>query len=105
MPSGFHRLTGSVRCRIQVPRGRGFSCRQIACDLQTAPSTVSRELHRNGGPDGYCPKAAEEQADSRRHAASSVAWKRPLELWAPIGQRRNGGARSRYRAVCLRKVS
>ena len=83
MPSGFHHLTGSVRCRIRILKDGG-PCRRTARDLKLAPSTVSRDLRRNDGPDGYCPKAAQDQADSRHHTASPVARKLTLELWAPI---------------------
>ena len=87
MPSGFHHLSGSVWCRIQVLKNRGLSYREVARGLKLGPSTVSRELRRNGGPDRYCPKAAQEQADSRRHTASSVARTLAPELWALIGHR------------------
>src|SRR5688572_32621394 len=38
--------------REEIPRGlvHGHSLRQIACGLGRAPSTVSREVARNGGP-------------------------------------------------------
>ena len=87
MPSGFHHVTGSVRCRIRIPKDRGFSCRRTARDRKHVPSMVSRELRRNGGPDGRSSKAAQEQVDSRRHAVSSVARKVTLKLWALIEYR------------------
>jgi IS30 family transposase len=41
--------------REEISRGlaAGHSCRTIAGSIGRAPSTVSREIARNGGPDGY----------------------------------------------------
>jgi len=48
---------------------RGLACRQtirsIASELNRAPSTVSREISRNGGPRAY-----------RAHKADAAAWQR-----------------------------
>jgi IS30 family transposase len=43
----------------------GLSVRAIATGLGRAPSTVSRELTRNGGRDGYRPSVADRAAWSR----------------------------------------
>lgn len=53
----------------------GFSIRAIASILGRAPSTVSREIKRNGGREGY--RAA--QAETRTHTPG--AWRVP-----PIGR-------------------
>jgi len=46
----------------------GASLRAIAAGLGRSPSTVSREVRRNGHPDGgaYRPHAAQARADARR---------------------------------------
>jgi IS30 family transposase len=53
--------------REEISRGLavGRSLRSIAVRLGRAPSTISRELSRNGGRRGY-----------RAHAADQLAWER-----------------------------
>jgi len=53
--------------REEISRGlcQGHSLRQIAQDLGRAPSSISREVARNGGCDGYRAAAAEQQAWAR----------------------------------------
>jgi len=53
--------------REEISRGlaRGDSCRQIAMSVGRCHSTVSREVQRNGGCDGY-----------RAHDADHAAWQR-----------------------------
>jgi transposase, IS30 family len=50
--------------REEISRGlvAGHSCRTIAGSLGRAPSTVSREIARNGGPDSYRACHAERAA-------------------------------------------
>jgi IS30 family transposase len=50
--------------REEISRGlaAGRSIRQIACGLGRAPSTVSREIRRNGGSQGYRANRAEQRA-------------------------------------------
>jgi IS30 family transposase len=57
----------SVAEREEISRGvaAGHSCRAIACRLGRAPSTVSRELARNGGRGGYRAQRADAAADRR----------------------------------------
>jgi DNA-binding CsgD family transcriptional regulator len=53
--------------REEISRGvaAGEPCRQIAARLGRAPSTVSRELARNGGCHGYRAQTADAAAFSR----------------------------------------
>jgi transposase, IS30 family len=53
--------------REEISRGvaAGERCRQIAARLGRAPSTVARELARNGGRDWYRAQAADDAADGR----------------------------------------
>ena len=55
------RLALSLPEREEVSRGiaAGHSLRQIASTIQRAPSTISREIARNGGRDGYRASDAE----------------------------------------------
>ena len=53
-------LTLEERERISRGLATGRSCRRIAAELARSPSTVSREVARNGGPQRY--RAAEAEA-------------------------------------------
>ncbi|WP_199101242.1 helix-turn-helix domain-containing protein, partial [Dyella sp. ASV21] len=55
-------LTLAEREEISRRVALGQSLRQIAAHLGRAPSTVSRELDRNGGRDGYRASHADQQA-------------------------------------------
>jgi DNA-binding CsgD family transcriptional regulator len=57
----------SMAEREEISRGvaAGVSCRQIAARLGRAPSTVSRELGRNGGCHRYRAQAADAAAFGR----------------------------------------
>ena len=62
----------------------GCSLRRIARMLGRSPSTVCREVKRNGGKRGYRYKQADETAKRRRREASSVPRKMTREIWAMI---------------------
>ncbi len=58
----------TIQDREAISRGlsAGWSFRAIAETLGRAPSTVSREVGRNGGRDAYRAVAAQERADDQR---------------------------------------
>ncbi len=58
------RLSLSLAEREEISRGvaAGLSLRRIAAQLGRAPSTVSREVRRNGGPRCYRAAGADERA-------------------------------------------
>lgn len=58
------RLALSLAEREEISRGlvHGRSLRQIACGLGRAPSTISREVARNGGTGPYRAAASDKQA-------------------------------------------
>jgi transposase len=59
-------LSEPERIQIADLGSAGVSVRGIASELGRAPSTISRELRRNGGPDGrYRPHHAERVARMR----------------------------------------
>lgn len=60
-------LALSLAEREDISRGlaAGRSIRAIAASLERAPSTVSREIDRNGGPKGYRASQAEQAAWDR----------------------------------------
>ena len=59
-------LTVEERIRIADLRLARWSVRAIAAEIGRAPSTVSRELRRNGYARGYWPHAAQRKAEARR---------------------------------------
>jgi IS30 family transposase len=63
------RLALSRSEREEISRGlaSNVSLRAIALQLQRAPSTISREVKRNGGLDQYRASAAEQAAWERAH--------------------------------------
>ncbi|WP_029922358.1 IS30 family transposase [Nevskia soli] len=66
MGQKFKQFNLEDRCEIARRRQAGESIRQIAAAVGCAPSSVSRELKRNGGVDEYKPVYATEQAQGRR---------------------------------------
>ena len=74
MPGG--RLTHQDRRQIADGLTQGLSPTEIAARLNRPLSTVTREVARNGGPDGY-------QADQAHQATRDRARRRP----PPQGQR------------------
>ena len=70
--STYRQLTLEERCSIAGLREAGQSIRQIAAALDREPSTVSRELKRNGAKVGYRPAYAQAQAAARRWHGSRL---------------------------------
>jgi IS30 family transposase len=66
MGQKFKQFSLEDRCEIARRRQAGESLRQIAAAVGCAPSSVSRELKRNGGVGDYKPVYAAEQAQGRR---------------------------------------
>lgn len=60
-------LTLAEREEISRAMAAGHSIRSIANVLGRAPSTVSRELHRNGGLESYRASQADQSAWDRAH--------------------------------------
>ena len=91
MPVGYHHLTYSERCQIQVLLQRGLSKREIARELGRDASTISRETLRNCGQRGYRHKQAQGKAKLRRREACAVPRKMTPERWAMVeGHLREG---------------
>ena len=65
----YQHLTTFERARIETLKGLGHSIRQIAEEIERAPSTVSRELARNTPPAGfYASETAQKQYETRRES-------------------------------------
>jgi len=65
--------TLSVAEREEISRGvvAGCSLRSIAASLHRAPSTISREIQRNGGQQQYRATVADQAAWDRAHRAKT----------------------------------
>jgi transposase, IS30 family len=70
------------RCEIARRSKAGQSIRQIAAALDRSPSSVARELKRNGGSGSYAPTYATVQAHARRWKGSKLL--RRAELQAQV---------------------
>lgn len=66
-------LTLEQRYQIAALHCAGFLQKDIANAIGCHPSTISRELQRNRGANGYAGSLAHAQAERRRHAASARA--------------------------------
>jgi transposase, IS30 family len=67
MGQRYNQLSLEDRCTVARLQAEGRSIRQIAADLDRAPSTIARELKRNASkPLGYTPSWAATQSKARR---------------------------------------
>src|SRR4051794_17844865 len=64
-------LTLAEREEISRALVTGHSIRAIAARIGRAPSTVSREIERNGGQDGYRANQADDAARDRAQRPKS----------------------------------
>ncbi|MER8162362.1 helix-turn-helix domain-containing protein [Streptomyces sp. NPDC094472] len=87
-------LTGSEREEISRGIPAGESARQLARRLGRSPSTVSREITRNGGRDRYRAASADAAASARgrrpkqaklaqRPALRALVEAKPALCWSP----------------------
>lgn len=71
--SSYRQLSIEERCEIARLHEGGQSIRKIAAALDRQPSTIARELKRNGGSRvGYRPSYAQQQASARRWSGSRL---------------------------------
>ena len=74
MERTYVQLSFEDRCEIARRTAEGQSVRKIAAALDRAPSSISREVKRNGGRNvGYRPEYANEQTKARRWTGSKLA--------------------------------
>lgn len=84
-------LTEEERYQIYALNRAGYIQSEIACVLNRSPSTISRELRRNGGERGYRPKhahclARDRQVSNARQideATWQIAQAKLREDWSP----------------------
>lgn len=89
----YRQLTQEERYQISALTQLGHTQRQIAQEVGRSPSTVSRELRRNKGIDGYQAETAQRVSDQRRQQAHKhhkripelIAWveARLKDDWSP----------------------
>src|SRR4029077_14532837 len=101
MRRSYEQLSLEDRCEIARLSANGNSVRQIAAALDRSPSTISRELKRNGGRQIGCgPSYAEQQTRARRGKGSRLERDESLRAtvierlasgWAPQARRRPRG--------------
>ena len=73
MGKSYGHVTIEERCEIARLQAKRRSVRQIAADLDRSPSTVARELKRNGSRRGeYKAVYADQQAHARRWRGSRM---------------------------------
>lgn len=72
MGGGYEQLSLEDRCEIARLQAEGRSIRQIAANLDRAPSTISRELKRNRGVHAYKAGYAQDQTKARRWTGSRL---------------------------------
>ena len=73
MGRNYKQITLAERCQITQLHAAGCKIREIAAALDRAPSTISRELKRNGSrTKGYEPSYAQQQARARRWSGSRL---------------------------------
>jgi IS30 family transposase len=79
-----HRLSVTERHKIWLGLEAGRSFRSIARELGRAVSTVSREVNKNGGRDGYQPHKAQEQAYELARRPKRCRLEQNSELWTEV---------------------
>ena len=73
MGKRYRHVTIEERCEIARLQASECSVREIAASLDRSPSTVARELKRNGSrTQGYQPRYADQQAHARRWRGSRL---------------------------------
>ena len=99
MGKHYRHVTIEERCEIARLRSKGRSILEIATGLDRSPSTVARELKRNGSQSGvYQPMYADQQARARRWRAAG--WNVTILCVQRCSQASNRAGRlSRFPAV------
>ena len=102
MGTQYGHLILEERCELARLQAAGRSIRQIATALDRAPSTVAREVKRNGAQTGdYKPVYADQQAQARRWRGSRLERDGPLRArvlahlaqgWSPEQVKPAGGS-------------
>jgi IS30 family transposase len=68
------RLGFEEREKIALGIARGEPLCDIACRLRRPTSTISREVHRCGGPEGYTASGAQRDPAFEPDVRSAASW-------------------------------
>ena len=102
MGKSYGHVTIEERCEISRLQTSGLSVRQIAASLDRSPSTVAREMKRNGSrTQGYQPRYADQQAHARRWRGSRLERDEVLRDTRSSPDSSRAGLPSRWRVVWL----
>ena len=94
-PSNYRQLQSEDRVTIASLKQQNYSVRAIARQLRRSPTTISRELQRNGNPSGYGSAQAQCRSLQRRRLGrpaiklhpDSILWHLVVHLlrlrWSP----------------------
>lgn len=94
MPKAYHHVTRDIRSQIYALKANGTSLHKISSIVGRDVSTISREIKRNTGGNGYRYKQADRRAVERRKNVSCMPKKltpplvalveeKLLETWSP----------------------
>lgn len=86
LPDAYAAIALTLAEREEISRAMvsGESIRSIANRLERAPSTISREIKRNGGCDGYRAKLDGKDSQTVVNALIKNARKLPQELYKSL---------------------
>jgi len=82
----YHHITETERYQIHAYKKAGWRQKAIANALGRSPSTISREMRRNTGNNGYRPLQANNLAQSRQTRSAANAYCIPVSNWIKIEQ-------------------
>ena len=68
----YKQLSPAQRRQIEILNKAGKNQKETAQLLGVSPATICRELKRNMGQQGYCPKQAQIKTDERRKQAAKA---------------------------------
>jgi IS30 family transposase len=84
MGKGYKQLSSEERSVIAVGFGQGLTLRAIAEQLARSASTVSRELKRNAGAQGYLPQEAVARSRKRKFRRKRLLLNENSSLWQEV---------------------
>ncbi len=86
MPRTYEQINGYEREVIALMLKKGSNCSEIARELKRASSTIGREIQRNGLPDAYASRRANQRAQLRLKTP-----RRPRKIVGPVARRVSKG--------------
>ena len=84
MGKGYKQLSSEERSVIAIGFGQGLTLRAIAEQLARSVGTVSRELKRNSGVQGYLPQEAVARSRKRKFRRKRLLLNENSSLWQEV---------------------